>query len=92
MSVQRREVRQRNEPRIRLADEAQHGGNHDAGMADALTQPVRCRPFGTVGLQHGKQGLDLRAAAPSLKVGDLLVQPLLVEEADRLVAEPGGKG
>ena len=62
MRLQRRiaRVEQR---RMRLAGEAQHAGDRDIGMADALAEPVRRLDRGALLFQHLQHAADLRLAA-----------------------------
>ena len=74
---------------MRLGDEAQHGGDRDIGMADAVAEPIVARPAGAVGLEHGESARYLRAAAVDPDVRHFPVQALLVEQADGLVGQAG---
>ena len=79
----------RHQPRVRLADEAAHRGHRNVGMPDILAEPIAARPLAAVKLQCPRRAAHLRAAAFNPQVGNLVVQPPLVEQADRLVAHPG---
>lgn len=78
--------------RMGLVDEAERRGNRDVGVTDAAVELVWCRPLLTIGLQHSQNSFDLCTAAPDPEVRDFLVQSQCVEQADRLVAQPGRKG
>ncbi len=61
------------------------------GMAEAAAEPVLARPAHAVGLEDAEGAGDLQPAAGVPDIGHLLVQPLLVEQADRLVGRAHGQ-
>lgn len=69
-----------------LRDEAQHG-HRDVGMADGCAERPFARPRGAIPLQRGQSRPDLRATTLDPQIERLLMQPLLVEHARRLVGE-----
>ncbi len=87
-----REVRHRDQPRMCFGDEAQHGGDRDIGMADAVVEPKSL-------------GLPARSASRTASVPEIcerqrstqtsdtsLMQALLVKQADGLLARARRQG
>src|SRR5690242_17562461 len=72
-----------------FAGEADDAGKRDVGVTDAVAEPIGRRHPGALGLQQLQDVGYLRRAALDPQ-RELLVLPkhALVEQADRLVAEP----
>ena len=92
VGFQLREVGQRNQPRMGIAEEAQHHGHRYVGMAEIIAEPPGAGSGGAVCFKHGQNRRDLLSAAADPEVGDLVVQAPFVEQADDLVAEAYRQG
>ena len=86
------EVRHRDQPRMCFGDEAQHGGDRDIGMADAVAEPIIARPDAAFGFKDGQRPQNLRAAAIDPNVGYFPMQALFVKQADGLFARARRQG
>src|SRR5882724_11837958 len=69
--------------------EAQHAGDRDVGMSDAGPEPVWRGDRGALGFQYIEHAADLGLATLDPEFQLILAQHALVDQADRLVAEPG---
>src|SRR6185295_11782947 len=69
-----------------LGYETQHRGHSDIGVADTAAEPVIASPVGAISFEGSKHRGYLSSATVDPYIGYLLVQPLLVKQAHRLVA------
>ena len=77
---------------VGLAHEAKRAGDGDVGMADAGPNQYGACAAGALILQHRQHIADLRLAAIDPCLRGLRVERPLVEQAHRLVGEPGRQG
>jgi hypothetical protein len=77
---------------MHLAHETQHHGDGDIGMAETLSRPISALALGAIGFEDREGTCDLLAATPGPDVGYLLMQSLLVKQADGLVGKARGQG
>jgi hypothetical protein len=71
---------------MHFARKAQNAAHRDVGMADGLAEPPGAFPARPVFFERCECRTDLKSAALHPDIGGLLVQALLVEQADKLDA------
>lgn len=91
VSTQCRKVRQRNQTRMGLCDEAQHDCNCNVGVFDAIAEPIGAASLAAALLEQGQCAGDLHAASGRPNFRCVAVKGFLVEETDCFFAQAGGE-